>query len=356
MHIPVVKELKTRGLMDSHFVGVVASARVWCVRDRDAEVGRVIGEAPMIVETHQWGLIYRQIWARLGCSDYQPPASVTRIVVRDGEAKVVLAVGSERQFDIVVGADGYRSVTHPLVERDATPAYCEYPAWRGLIDEAMLPHLGLAADAINAVGTERGHSLFYLVPGDSGQVPPGQRRLNWLWYDARAPEGLVGPFGVAGWRPGEGLSDSQRAYLLSAARERMPPWHAHVIESTPAPYMQPIFEREARRYAAGRVCPVGDADSIARPHTGSGTAKAIQDAFALGDALDECSTPVEALSRYDGMRRDAANALTRLGREMGEAQVTSCPPWSELGPDAFASGSRRSAHQRAYYVAASTGS
>jgi len=352
MHVPLVEDLKARGLVDRSLVGVVPSSRLWCVKDGGAEDGRIIGSEPMSVETHHWGLLYRQLLARLGTAEYRSGASVARIVPDRDHVAVVLAGGSEHRFDIVVGADGYRSVTHPVLEREATLRYCGYPAWRGIVEESAIGDVGLAADAINAVGTDRGHAVFYLVPGGDGDISPGRRRLNWAWFDGRAPERLVDPFGLdAVPRHAAGLNESQRTYLMAAVRAQMPAWHARVVERTPAPYVQPIFEREARRYSSGRVCLVGDAGSVARPHTGSGTAKAIQDACVLGEVLEGSESPEEALSQYDGIRREPGNALVRLGREMGESQVTSCPGWNELDANGFRSWAEKSPVRRAYYVA-----
>ena len=45
--------------------------------------------------------------------------------------------------------------------------------------------------------------------------------------------------------------------------------------------VQPVYDLVPARVAAGRCFLVGDAGSVARPHTGLGATKAIQDAIAL---------------------------------------------------------------------------
>jgi 2,6-dihydroxypyridine 3-monooxygenase len=46
--------------------------------------------------------------------------------------------------------------------------------------------------------------------------------------------------------------------------------------------------------AFGRVCIMGDAAFVARPHCAAGTAKAAEDAWQLGEALTETGNDVVA--------------------------------------------------------------
>ncbi len=52
------------------------------------------------------------------------------------------------------------------------------------------------------------------------------------------------------------------------------------------PFLQVIYDIEVPRMAFGRVCLLGDAAFVVRPHAAAGTAKAAADAWALADALD----------------------------------------------------------------------
>ena len=67
--------------------------------------------------------------------------------------------------------------------------------------------------------------------------------------------------------------------------------------------------------AFGRVCLIGDAAFVARPHAAAGTAKAAADAWALAEALD-ASTPTSRRPCGRGSRaswRSAASCSSGRG-------------------------------------------
>lgn len=64
------------------------------------------------------------------------------------------------------------------------------------------------------------------------------------------------------------------AAMRQAARERLAPQYAEVVEKTAMPFLQPIFDLVSPRLAFGRVALLGDAAFVARPHTGMGVTKA----------------------------------------------------------------------------------
>ena len=90
--------------------------------------------------------------------------------------------------------------------------------------------------------------------------------------------------------------------------EYFPPLWADVVRWTPADQIsvQSVFDAVASRYVAGRMVLAGDADAAARPRTGSGAAKAMEDAFALESACGASPEWVPALARYDRVRRARA--------------------------------------------------
>jgi 2-polyprenyl-6-methoxyphenol hydroxylase-like FAD-dependent oxidoreductase len=254
---------------------------------------------------------------------------------------VVLRDGSRHQFDLVVGADGYRSRTRLSIFPDSPPVYAGYPAWRGLVDEAdgIVTDLSPVVDAMQSVGTTRGHCLFYFVPGANGETTEGHRRLNWLWYDAGVPDDVLGVTyddkhraQVAAIAPGE-MTAAQLEYLHRIAGEQLPAWHADVVRRTPKPFAQQMFDLEPISYVSGNVCLIGDAASVARPHTGTGTTKAIQDGLALAAALADHDTIAEALAAYDRERCAAGRQLVQMGRMLGVEQVNEAPPWGDFTPE-----------------------
>jgi 2-polyprenyl-6-methoxyphenol hydroxylase-like FAD-dependent oxidoreductase len=113
-------------------------------------------------------------------------AEVTKVGADADIATVATSVGPFAA-DVVIGADGYRSV----VRRSVAPAqpnasFAGYMLWRGLVEEAELPaQTQLTRRAPNVrVEWEGAYRLVaYYVPGADGSTEPGQRRISWAWYD-----------------------------------------------------------------------------------------------------------------------------------------------------------------------------
>ncbi|MEW1615686.1 MULTISPECIES: FAD-dependent monooxygenase [unclassified Streptomyces] len=80
---------------------------------------------------------------------------------------------------------------------------------------------------------------------------------------------------------------------------------------------------------------IGDAASVARPHIGGGSVKALQDATALEAALSTRESWEEALEAYDAERGPIGSAMVALARRMGGARVENTPDWSAMGQPEF---------------------
>jgi hypothetical protein len=70
--------------------------------------------------------------------------------------------------------------------------------------------------------------------------------------------------------------------------------------------------------AFGRVCIMGDAAFVARPHAAAGTAKAAEDAWQLGKAFTESeSGVVAALKSWEERQLACGRQLVNRAREIG---------------------------------------
>jgi 2-polyprenyl-6-methoxyphenol hydroxylase-like FAD-dependent oxidoreductase len=136
-----------------------------------------------------WTLIYQ--WLR-NLIDHRPRiavhhgAEVTQVRADAGGATVVTPVGPFAA-DLVIGADGYRSIVRRSVapaQPDAT--FAGYMLWRGLVEEAQLPAQAARPNQVPSVRVEWEGAyrlVAYYVPGADGSTEPGQRRISWAWYD-----------------------------------------------------------------------------------------------------------------------------------------------------------------------------
>ena len=108
--------------------------------------------------------------------------------------------------------------------------------------------------------------------------------------------------------PGAARAD-QVDELRSTAANRLPAVIADVVVGTEQPFVQVIFDVDVPRMAFDRVCLIGDAAFVARPHAAAGTAKAAADAWSLAEALDRATdVPVGPAGR--GSRASWPSAAT----------------------------------------------
>jgi 2-polyprenyl-6-methoxyphenol hydroxylase-like FAD-dependent oxidoreductase len=66
------------------------------------------------------------------------------------------------------------------------------------------------------------------------------------------------------------------------------------VAATPDPFVQTIVDVVVPRTVFGRVCLLGDAAFVVRPHTAGATAKAARDATVLATALKRARQNVDA--------------------------------------------------------------
>jgi 2-polyprenyl-6-methoxyphenol hydroxylase-like FAD-dependent oxidoreductase len=300
-------------------VGVVAKERV------------TFDRAGQIVERHEtpqtqvsWDLLYKTFREQLPADSYVGAEAVVEVGQGVDGAWLRTAGGRRIDADLLIGADGIGSLARSAVALTAEgPQYSGYVAWRGLVPETSLPRQAeILLDRFAFFNDPGSHALGYLVPGVHGDTSPGDRRYNWVWYRdepnlaARLTDrsGHSRPYSL-----GQGqVSDAAVAGLLRAASTYLPDPFSAAVHAEPQPFIQAIFDLYPSRLVNGRIVLIGDAASIARPHTAMGVAKAAADAMALTHALDGCSLR-PALVAYEKERLDAHRAVVAYGQRLGAA-------------------------------------
>lgn len=289
-----------------------------------------------------WNTIYRHLLAEFGSSRYLLGHEVVELATvlprASHEAEGVQAAaevvgvrcanGSVFEADLVVCADGVGSRFRSVFQTMAAPAYSGYVAWRGTIpesqlDKAVVERLG---DAITYYVYANSHILVYPIPAADGSVDRGNRLMNFVWYrnylegsdlddlltgsdgirrEVSVPPGLVRPEHVS----------EMRAH----ATARLPESLAAVVVSAAAPFIQVVLDVEVERMVFGRVCLLGDAAWVARPHAAAGTAKAADDAWALAECLANETSVDRALAMWEerqlSMGRQLVERTRAIGRE-----------------------------------------
>lgn len=223
------------------------------------------------------------------------PAGVLRTGVSVREARtdgtVVHSAGTSTA-DLVVGADGLRSVVRRAVCGDIEPRYAGYTAWRAVVE---------LADPPTDFGETWGRGARF------GIAPLKDGRLYWFAVDNAAEHAPGG---------------------LDAVRARFGDWHdpipALLAAADPDTVLHnDIYDLPALpTFTAGRIALLGDAAHAMTPNLGQGGCQALEDAVVLArHAADP-----DGLTRYDHERRPRTHMITRRSGQLGTLGQLSAAP------------------------------
>lgn len=202
------------------------------------------------------------------------------------------------ESDLVIGADGIRSVVRESVWPDAgEPRYVGYTAWR-----MVTRTLDFTPDASETWGR-----------GERFGVVPLTDDCAYLFAAAGAPEGrraVVGEFAEIRRRFGD-WPDPIPAMLAAVDPNAI---LRHDIYDLP----------DLDRFARGRVALLGDAAHAMTPDLGQGANQALEDAVTLAAMC--ARHPIQsALTAYDHLRRPRTQAIARRSRRIGAVAQWSSP-------------------------------
>jgi 2-polyprenyl-6-methoxyphenol hydroxylase-like FAD-dependent oxidoreductase len=220
--------------------------------------------------------------ARLGVS---PVA-----LVQDGDrVAVTFDDGSRGDYDLVVGADGIRSMVRSLALGGSSPRFAGQVVWRGVV--ATRP-CGLAEMTV-VMGEGR---FFGLVPMGGG------RTYGFGGLDA--PEPVDDPM--------EGRLDRMRRRFANLGGA-VPSFLAALQKDEDVRY-DVIEWVDAERWHDGRVVLIGDAAHASPPHMGQGGAMAMEDAVVLAEVLGAAESVEGALAAFVARRRPRTDWVQEQSR------------------------------------------
>lgn len=294
------------------------------------------GESGMPQRFTSWEAVYRTLLSAFPPENYHLGAEACSFEQDRSAASVTLNLksGAAIEADLLVCADGWNSAARRHLLPQVTPKYAGYVAWRGTLDEADAP-TGLAEffdDRFTfSEARSGGHALCYLIPGEDAGTERGSRRLNWVWYvhvaEGRHLDELLtdrlGERRTGSVPPGQ-LADEVANYMRDRAVAELHPCLARLIGATPEPFVQVILDLAVPQMLFGRICLVGDAAFVVRPHTAGATAKAAADARALALAAKGQRLGLDAsLARWEQEELTQGRAMSHYGVSLGSRFATS---------------------------------
>jgi 2-polyprenyl-6-methoxyphenol hydroxylase-like FAD-dependent oxidoreductase len=228
-----------------------------------------------------WEAIYRTLATAFPTDRYHRGATLTDFGDSEGVVEAHIDGHGLVEADVLVAADGAQSPVRRRFLPDLSSTYAGYVAWRGTLNEADAPPdlVRFFDDAFTfCEARSAGHILVYFIPGDGTDTTQGKRRLNWVWYvgvgEADLPGLLVDRDGRQHHAslPLGGTPDAAIRGLRDLARREVHPMLAALVAATPQPFLQTIVDIVPTRTVFGRVCLLGDAAFVVRPHTAGATA------------------------------------------------------------------------------------
>ncbi|MGW6569415.1 FAD-dependent monooxygenase [Streptomyces sp. NPDC054975] len=229
------------------------------------------------------------------------PGSEVTAVRDDRHGLLVQHGGGESRSDLVIGADGLRSVVRRTLWPDAPgPRYAGYTAWRMVTEPLAEP------PAEGAATWGRGERFGYTAL-------PGRRMYC---------------FATASLPPGTAFGSTEHAELL----RRFGSWPDPVPALLAAVPADTVLRHDLyalpplASFARGRVALLGDAAHAMTPNLGQGACQALEDAVTLAACLDGTPDVTAALRSYDRLRRPRAQAVARRSARLGTIGQLAWPP------------------------------
>lgn len=306
------QDMAVRRLIDGSLPACRADYSRFVTRAPGTRQQRWLGDVQMSFTLLNWAHLYQRLRRRVPDDLYRSDAAVGRVEVTPHGTTLHLVQGGSLDFDLVVCADGYRSLGRGLVDPGGAPVYRGMVLWRGL-----LPESDIRVDALDGCDLLRpvyqgGHGAVYYVPGSRESTERGERLLMWGYY-LQVPESDLASVLVddqerqqRGSIPFGKVHPEVRATLESRLAGLLPPPLFELVQQSGNSSIQAIYSFVPRSYARDRLCLVGDAGTLAPPFAGSGVLRAVADAASLTDALADAPSVDEALRRWSEGRLQVA--------------------------------------------------
>ncbi len=216
-------------------------------------------------------------------------------------------------LDLLIGADGLRSIVRDQVFGPQPPSFAGFVAWRGLVRAPALTDVGFAPGSAVFTGGQR---LFVRYPVRQGQwmnyvafTPTGQAQAE-SWSSTASIDELLPQF--------EDFADEVPAIIARTEDRRCGRWGLYA--------RPPLLH-----WTTDCVALLGDAAHPMLPWFGQGAGAAIEDAVVLARAIAASVDVAQGLSRYEKARQPRVNLLYSESQLGGQRLFVDEP--TQLTPD-----------------------
>jgi 2-polyprenyl-6-methoxyphenol hydroxylase-like FAD-dependent oxidoreductase len=230
----------------------------------EPENGRLVWKQPVQIELMSWSEIFTQFFGQISEEVIHYNSKVLEVGMRNHKAIVHLdGETTPREFDLVIGADGYLSTCRHFVSPASVPAPAGYVLWRGSVSEETLTSLQLRVPSLEEFSFLflpdcGGHVVFYYVTKHSGE-----RVLTWGQYipipPAELPEVMTDKFGEQHTHsvPAGSVRPGLEQQWKERARAHMPSHYSAVVCASENTFIQGIFDVALASLVRGRVVLTG---------------------------------------------------------------------------------------------------
>lgn len=221
----------------------------------------------------------------------------------------------DQEAEVLIGADGLRSMIRSSMVGEVPARFTRYIAWRALIPMTDLPESYQAPRSNVWIGPQRNFVFYPLA--DNTQLNCAMFAGDSDWTEE-------------GWRQRAEVEEIRQAY------QDFHPIVQTVIDALPADgcYKWALFDRDPlSRWHTPRVALLGDAAHPMLPFLGQGASMALEDAAELIHALVQHADPDRALAAYQTARLERANWVLLESRAAGERFASPNPSASLFSND-----------------------
>jgi salicylate hydroxylase len=218
---------------------------------------------------------------------------LTGIAEQGDRIMLAFANGAQVEAEIVIGADGVRSVIRQALYGDDNPTYTGQMVWRALLDGRDVPEEVLEPTGhIQWVGPGC-HLLAYYIRG--------KKLVN-----------IVTQEDTDKWVE-EGWSTRGDPHEMRLSFPNPEPRLAKLLSLVTGCSKWGLFTRPlTQNWGRGRIQLIGDAAHAMLPNAGQGACQAFEDAYILARWLEACRDPIAAFTNFRRIRIPRVHGVQRL--------------------------------------------